>query len=284
MTSATATIRINPPWGRFLGRHLTLATGAGILGLFLLIALAAPVIAPYDPIYQDAAARLAAPSLAHPFGTDNFGRDIFSRVLWGTRIDLQIAVIGVIFPFLIGTFVGTIAGFFGGIVDAIFMRLVDIILAFPFLVLMLSIIAILGPGLSSFYIAMALVGWVSYARLIRAQMLVLKNSDYAMAAVSLGFSRSRIMFRHLLPNAIAGSLVFSMSDAVLVLLNGAAISYLGLGVQPPLAEWGVMVAEGQSFITTAWWITLFPGVSIVTLAFGFSLFGDGLGAWLGVQE
>ena len=216
-------------------------------------------IAPYDPILQDADVRLQAPSWLHPFGTDNFGRDILSRVIWGTRIDLQIAVIGVVFPFLIGTTVGTIAGFFGGIVDALFMRLVDIILAFPFLVLMLSIIAILGPGLGSFYIAMALVGWVSYARLIRAQMLVLKSSDYAVAAVSLGFSRPRIMFRHLLPNAIAGSLVFSMSDAVLVLLSGAAVSYLGLGVQPPLAEWGVMVAEGQSFITTAWWITLFPG-------------------------
>jgi peptide/nickel transport system permease protein len=281
--TAVAT-RMTVSWNRFLGRNLTLVTGAAILGLFLLVALAAPLIAPYDPIYQDAAVRLAMPSLAHPFGTDNFGRDIFSRVIWGTRIDLQIAVIGVAFPFLIGTFIGTIAGFFGGIVDTIFMRLVDIILAFPFLVLMLSIIAILGPGLSSFYIAMALVGWVSYARLIRAQMLVLKNSDYAVAAVSLGFSRSRIMFRHLLPNAIAGSIVFSMSDAVLVLLSGAAISYLGLGVQPPVAEWGVMVAEGQSFITTAWWITLFPGLSIVVLAFGFSLLGDGLGEWLGVRE
>nr|WP_234937431.1 ABC transporter permease [Rhizobium herbae] len=263
---------------------MTLAIGAATLGLFLAVALAAPLISPYDPIYQDAAVRLAMPSLAHPFGTDNFGRDILSRVIWGTRIDLQIAVIGVVFPFLIGTFIGTVAGFFGGIVDTVFMRLVDIILAFPFLVLMLSIIAILGPGLSSFYIAMALVGWVSYARLIRAQMLVLKSSDYAVAAVSLGFSRARIMFRHLLPNAVAGSIVFSMSDAVLVLLNGAAISYLGLGVQPPVAEWGVMVAEGQSFITTAWWITLFPGLSIVVLAFGFSLLGDGLGEWLGVNE
>lgn len=284
MTSAATATRMNVPWSRFLGRHMTWTIGAGILGLFLAVALAAPLVAPYDPIYQDAAVRLAMPSLAHPFGTDNFGRDILSRVIWGTRIDLQIAVIGVIFPFLIGTFIGTVAGFFGGIVDTVFMRLVDIVLAFPFLVLMLSIIAILGPGLSSFYIAMALVGWVSYARLIRAQMLVLKSSDYAVAAVSLGFSRARIMFRHLLPNAVAGSIVFSMSDAVLVLLNGAAISYLGLGVQPPVAEWGVMVAEGQSFITTAWWITLFPGLSIVVLAFGFSLLGDGLGEWLGVNE
>ncbi len=284
MTSAATATRINVPWSRFLGRHMTWTIGAGILGLFLAVALAAPLIAPYDPIYQDAAVRLAMPSLAHPFGTDNFGRDILSRVIWGTRVDLQIAVIGVIFPFLIGTFIGTVAGFFGGFVDTVFMRLVDIVLAFPFLVLMLSIIAILGPGLSSFYIAMALVGWVSYARLIRAQILVLRSSDYAVAAVSLGFGRARIMFRHLLPNAVAGSIVFSMSDAVLVLLNGAAISYLGLGVQPPVAEWGVMVAEGQSFITTAWWITLFPGLSIVVLAFGFSLLGDDLGEWLGVNE
>lgn len=271
-------------WRRIAGRRTALVAGVTLLALFIAVALAAPLIAPFDPIAQDAAVRLQPPSLAHPFGTDNFGRDILSRVIWGTRIDLQIAVIGVIFPFLIGTMVGTVSGFFGGIVDIVFMRLVDVILAFPFLVLMLSIIAILGPGLASFYIAMALVGWVSYARLIRAQILVLKNSDYAVAAVSLGFSRSRIMFKHLLPNAVGGSLVFAMSDAVLVLLSGAAISYLGLGVQPPLAEWGVMVAEGQPFITTAWWITLFPGLSIVALAFAFSLLGDGLGDLLGVHE
>ncbi|APO79265.1 oligopeptide ABC transporter permease protein (plasmid) [Rhizobium etli 8C-3] len=271
-------------WRTIFSKQLMLVTGAGLLLFFVLLATSAPVLAPYDPILQNGDARLQAPSLLHPFGTDNFGRDVLSRVIWGTRIDLQIALIGVAFPFLIGTAVGTIAGFFGGIVDALFMRLVDIILAFPFLVLMLSIIAILGPGLGSFYIAMALVGWVSYARLIRAQMLVLKNSDYAVAAVSLGFSRMRIMFRHLLPNAIAGSIVFAMSDAVLVLLSGAAVSYLGLGVQPPVAEWGVMVAEGQSFITTAWWITLFPGLSIVCLAFGFSMLGDALGERLGVHE
>ncbi|CAN7665171.1 ABC transporter permease [Rhizobium sp. LjRoot258] len=271
-------------WRTLLGRRTMLTVGASILLFFILVAIAAPLIAPYDPILQDGNARLQLPSLLHPLGTDNFGRDILSRIIWGARIDLQIAVIGVAFPFLIGTVVGTVAGFFGGIVDAIFMRIVDIIMAFPFLVLMLSIITILGPGLGSFYIAMALVGWVSYARLIRAQILVLKNSDYAVAAVSLGFGRMRIMFRHLLPNAIAGSIVFSMSDAVLVLLSGAAVSYLGLGVQPPVAEWGVMVAEGQSFITTAWWITLFPGLSIVFLAFGFSILGDALGELLGVHE
>jgi peptide/nickel transport system permease protein len=271
-------------WRRFLSRRITLAIGIGVLTFFVLLAFGAPLIAPFDPVIQNADVRLQQPSWLHPFGTDNFGRDVFSRVIWGARIDLQIAIFGVIFPFAIGTVVGTIAGFFGGIIDAIFMRLIDIILAFPFLVLMLSIIAILGPGLTSFYIAMALVGWVSYARLVRAQILVLKSTDYAVAAESLGFSRFRIMFSHLLPNAIAGSLVFVMSDAVLVLLNGAAISYLGLGVQPPVAEWGVMVAEGQPFVTTAWWITLFPGLSIVFLAFGFSMLGDGLGEALGVHE
>ena len=272
------------PWHVGIGRWPTLATGLSLLGFFVLVALAAPLVAPFDPIFQNPDVRLGAPSLAHPFGTDNFGRDILSRVIWGTRIDLQIAILGVVFPFLLGTTIGTIAGFFGGIVDIVFMRLIDIVLAFPFLVLMLAIIAILGPGLSSFYIALALVGWVSYARLIRAQVLVLKTQDFAVAAASLGFGRARIMFRHLLPNAIAGSLVFAMSDAVLVLLNGAAISYLGLGVQPPLAEWGVMVAEGQAFITTAWWITLFPGLAIVMLAFSFSLLGDGLADLLGVNE
>ncbi len=267
-----------------IGRRPMLAMGLAILGGFVALALLAPLIAPFDPILQDAGAKLLPPSWDHPFGTDNFGRDVFSRVLWGTRIDLQIAVLGVVFPFLIGTGVGTVAGFFGGWVDAVLMRVIDVVLAFPFLVLMLSIIAILGPGLASFYIAMALVGWVSYARLIRAQILVLKSQDFAVAAASLGFSRLRIMFRHLLPNALAGSLVFVMSDAVLVLLNGASISYLGLGVQPPVAEWGVMVAEAQGFISQAWWITLFPGLAIVTLAFGFSLTGDALADLMGVHE
>lgn len=262
----------------------TLVAGLVLLGGFVLAALAAPMIAPYDPIFQDAAARLQPPSWAHPFGTDNFGRDILSRLIFGARVDLQMALIGVFFPLVIGTVVGAIAGYLGGFVDAVLMRLIDIILAFPFLVLMLSIIAILGPGLSSFYIAMALVGWVSYARLIRAQILVLKNADYAVAAVSLGFSRTRVLFRHLLPNSVAGSLVFCMSDAVLVLLSGAAISYLGLGVQPPTAEWGIMVAEGQAFLSQAWWITLFPGLAIVLLAFGFSMIGDALGEAMGVHE
>lgn len=267
-------------WNLGDGR-LTLYCGLAIVLGWGLLALFAPWVAPYDPLQQNGDLRLLAPTLAHPFGTDNFGRDILSRVIWGARIDLQMALIGVIFPFLLGTCIGAISGYIGGRFDALCMRLIDIVLAFPFLVLMLAIMAILGPGLGSFYIAMALVGWVSYARLIRAQILVLKESDFALAAKSLGFSHRRILFGHLLPNALFSSVVFCMSDAVLVLLNGAAVSYLGLGVQPPTAEWGTMVAEGQSLITSAWWICTFPGLAVVTLAMGFSLLADGVAERLG---
>ncbi|PDO86752.1 ABC transporter permease [Kosakonia pseudosacchari] len=268
---------------RAIPQQHALGVGLLIVGMWLCVALFAPWLAPFDPITQDATASLLPPGGAHLFGTDNFGRDIFSRVLWGARVDLQICLLGVIFPFLLGTTLGALSGYLGGAVDALIMRIIDIVLAFPFLVLMLAIIAILGPGLGSFYIAMAMVGWVSYARLVRAQVLTLKQRDFVLAARSLGYGHARILFRHLLPNAMTGALVFSMSDCVLVLLNGAAVSYLGLGVQPPTAEWGVMVAEGQSFITTAWWITTFPGLAIVLLAMGFSLLADGLGDKLGAR-
>lgn len=283
MTAAAISTR--PAWLPRFGRYpLPLYLGAGLIGFIILLAILAPFAAPFDPIAQNLSVKLQPPSLAYPFGTDNFGRDILSRVIWGARIDLQMGLIGVAFPFLIGTCIGAIAGYAGRAVDALAMRIVDIVLAFPFLVLMLAIIAILKPGLSSFYIAMALVGWVSYARLIRAQVLVLKSADFVLAARSLGYSHFRILFRHILPNVLTGSIVFSMSDVVLVVLNGAAISYLGLGVQPPTAEWGIMIAEGQNFITTAWWITAFPGFAIVVMALGFSLLADGLGEWLGVRE
>lgn len=261
----------------------TLTVGIMILSAWVLVALLCPWIAPYDPISQDSAATLLPPHPAHPFGTDNFGRDILSRVMWGTRIDLQICFIGVAFPFVLGTCIGAVSGYVGGRLDTLLMRLIDIVLAFPFLVLMLAIIAILGPGIGSFYIAMAMVGWVSYARLVRSQVLSLKHRDFILAARSLGYSHGRILFFHLLPNALASSIVFAMSDCVLVLLSGASVSYLGLGVQPPLAEWGVMVAEGQGFITTAWWITTFPGLAIVALAMGFSFLADGLGDKLGAR-
>ena len=266
------------------GQPVALYLGGGLIACWLLLALFAGLIAPYDPDAHDLAAFLQPPNLAHPFGTDNFGRDVFSRIIHGARVDLEMGVMGVIWPFMLGTLLGSLAAYFGGVADMLIMRLVDITLAFPFLVLMIAIIAVLGPGLTSFYIAMALVGWVSYARLVRAQILVLKGSEFILAARNLGYGPLRIIFRHMLPNALVPSIVFSMSDVVLVILAGSSISYLGLGVQPPTAEWGVMIAEGQNFMTTAWWISAFPGCAIVFLALGFSLLADGLGEKLGIRE
>jgi len=269
---------------RFGGHPRVLYVGLGITIFWFILALGADVIAPFDPNAHDISNVLDPPSFTHWFGTDNFGRDVLSRVIHGTRVDLQMGLIGVILPFLLGTVVGAFSGYFGRFIDIVLMRILDVMLSFPWLVLLIAIITVLRPGLGSFYVAITLVGWVSYARLVRAQTLVLKNSDFVHAAVSLGYGHLRILFRHILPNALIPSIVFSMSDVVLVILAGSSISYLGLGVQPPTAEWGVMIAEGQNFIVTAWWITAFPGLSIVLLAFGFSLLADGLGEKLGVRE
>lgn len=267
-----------------LGRlPVTLLLGLAISGAWLFLALAADLVAPYTPTEQDIASALQPPSFAHWLGTDNFGRDILSRIIHGARVDLQIGLFGVLFPFLIGNCIGLIAGYLGGVIDAVLMRILEVTIAFPFFVLVIAIISILGPGLTSLYIALAMVGWVSYARLIRAQVLVLKGSDFVSAAQTLGFSRRRIMLRHLLPNAISPSIVFAMTDMVLVILLGSSLSYLGLGAQPPTAEWGVMVADGQQFLSTAWWICLYPGLAIVTLALGFSLIADGLAQLLGTK-
>ena len=273
------------PWQIRFGNHpAVLYAGAGVVFVWIVLAIFADVIAPYEPNAHNLKEVLQPPNWAHWLGTDNFGRDVLSRIIHGTRIDLQMGIVGVALPFVIGTILGAVAGYFGGIVDNILMRILDVVLAFPWLVLLMAIISLLEPGLVSFYIAITLVAWVSYARLVRSQVLVLKNSDFVIAARNLGYGHGRIMFRHILPNALVPSIVFSMSDVVLVILAGSAISYLGLGVQPPTAEWGVMISEGQNFIFTAWWMTTFPGLAIVCLALGFSLLADGLGEKLGVRE
>jgi peptide/nickel transport system permease protein len=261
-----------------------LLVGGGAILAWILIALLAPAIAPHDPIEQDLTRTLLPPSVDFPLGTDNYGRDVLSRLIWGTRLDLQMGLVAVAITFSIGTVLGAISGYFGGIVDTLLMRLLDVTISFPFFVLMIAIISVLGSGLGSFYVAVALVGWVSYARVVRAQALVLKNVDYVVAARALGFGAPRILIRHVLPNAIAPAVVFSMSDAVLYVLLGSSLSYLGLGVQPPTPEWGVMIAEGQTYIATAWWITTFPGLAIVLLALCFSLFADGLAEALGTRR
>jgi peptide/nickel transport system permease protein len=274
------------PVRQFLRRRGSAAMlGGGLmLAAWTLIALAAPLLAPHDPFAQDISRALLPPGAAHPMGTDNFGRDVLSRVIWGARIDLTMGIAGVLAPFVIGCLVGLVAGYVGGVVDTVLMRILDVALAFPFLVLVIAIVAVLGPGLGSFLLSLALVGWVSYARILRKETQVLKHADFIQAVRGVGFGAPRILLRHILPNAISPALVFAMSDVVLTILLGSSLSYLGLGVAPPTAEWGLMIAEGQNFIATAWWICLFPGLAIVVLAFGFSLIADGLAARLGLKE
>ena len=250
--------------------------GLLIVLVVILMALFPQFIAPYDPIATDVTVSNQAPSAAHWFGTDFYGRDIFSRVIWGTRIDLLIGVLGVVIPFLVGGMIGLLAGYYGGFLDSLLMRITDIMMAFPFTILVITIMAILGQGLINLFIALWLVGWMSYAKLVRSEVLVLKDSEFIQAARVAGFSDARILFRHLLPNVISSAVVFAASDVVMCMLTGASMSFLGLGVSPPTPEWGSILNEGRNFITFAWWPTLFPGLFLAVSGVGFSLLGDGL--------
>lgn len=252
--------------------------GIGIAGfaMIVLAAIFAPVLTPYDPVTLDFTSTLQPPSWAHPLGTDNLGRDILTRILFAARVDLQIGAIGVAFPLVIGAVVGLLAGYFGGWTDTVIGRLIDVVIAFPFLVLVIAIVAMLGPGLINLYIAVTLVSWVLYARILRGETLALKRREYVLAATSLGYSHLRVMFRHILPNAIAPAIVFAMSDFALDVQLGATLSFFGLGVQPPTPEWGLMIAETRNFMLTAPWVVLFPGLAIVVLSLCISLIGDGL--------
>ncbi len=255
----------------------TMILAVVILGGWLFVALAAPLVAPYDPDAIDIGNMLSAPSALHWFGTDQVGRDVFSRVLHAARVDLFLCVVGVLPPLVIGTVVGLLSGYFGGMVDAVFMRIYDLTVAFPFFVLVLAIVGVIGPGLTNFLIALTIVGWVSYARLVRAEVLTVRESEYVRAAECLGYPKRVILFQHILPNAIGPIIAYAVSDAVLVMLAGASFGYLGMGAQPPMAEWGVIIADGQAFIQQAWWICLFPGLAAISLGLGFAFLGDGLG-------
>lgn len=252
----------------------------GILAGWLFVAMAAPYIAPYDPDAVDILNMLAPPSAEHWFGTDQVGRDVFSRVLFAARIDVFLSMSGVLPPLLIGTTVGLVSGYFGGVVDTLFMRLYDLFVAFPFFVLVLAIVGVLGPGLVNFVIVLVIVGWVSYARLVRAEVLTIRESEYVQAAQCLGYTPAVIVTRHVLPNAVGPVIAYAASDAVLVMLAGATFGFLGMGAQPPNAEWGAMIADGQAFVQQAWWICLFPGLAIVSLGLGFAFLGD----WLGQMQ
>ena len=257
-------------------KNPALMAGLIITGIVLIAAIIAPLITFYNPITQNLTDALQGPSAAHWLGTDQFGRDTWTRLVYGARVDLRVAFIAVLFPFVLGTVLGSIAGYFGGWADLVIMRVVDVFVAFPFFVLLIALVFVLGAGTRSIYIAITIVGWVSYARIVRAEILVAKRQEYVLAAQSGGLSNTRIMGRHLMPNVISQAIIYGMSDIVQDILAIVTLSYLGLGIPPPTAEWGSMISDGQNFLSTHWELATIPGLAVVLVGLGLSLIGDGL--------
>jgi peptide/nickel transport system permease protein len=255
----------------------TLVTGLVLLAIIVVMCYAAPLVTAFNPNTQNLTQPLLGIGQAgHLLGTDQEGRDTWARLLYGGQVDLRVAIIAVIFPFIIGIVLGSLAGYFGGWVDTIIMRIIDIVVAFPFFVLVIALVFVLGTGEKSIYIAITSVGWVSYARITRGEITVAKRQEYVLAAQSGGLSSGRIIIRHLLPNVITQSIVYAMSDIVQDILAIVTLSYLGLGIQPPTADWGTMIAAGQNFLTTQWQLTTIPGLAVVITGLALSLVGDGL--------
>jgi len=257
-------------------RTPSFVAGVAVLGTLGALAALAPLITSHDPIQQDLLNILQPPSSEHLLGTDKLGRDVWARLLYGARIDLQVGFLAVLFPFCIGTVLGALAGYYGRWVDTLVMRAADIVVAFPFFVLVIALVFVLGPGKQSIYIAITAVGWVSYARIACGEIRVAKQLEYVLAARTAGFSDRRIIARHILPNVITQSIVFAMSDIVLSILAIVTLGYLGLGIPPPTPDWGTMIYDGQTFITTNWELSTIPGLVVVITGLGLSLLGDGL--------
>jgi peptide/nickel transport system permease protein len=258
-------------------RNIILLAGLVLFGLIVACALCAPLLTDQDPTKQDLAAAFLPPgSAGHALGTDSLGRDVLARLLYGARVDLRIGVVAVVLPFVLGSLIGLVAGWFGGWVDSVIGRVVDMVIAFPFLVLVIALVFALGPGTRSIYVAITLVGWVAYCRIVRGQVLVAKEQEYAMAARASGLPTWRILLRHLLPNVILQAFVFSMSDIVLTLLAIVTLGYLGLGVPPPTPDWGTMIQEGQQFILNKWYMSTIPGLAVVITGLALALIADGI--------
>jgi peptide/nickel transport system permease protein len=258
-------------------RRASLLFGTAMLLLVIIATLGAPLITSYDPNEIDPLNPLAAPlTPGHVLGTDQFGRDVLSRILYGGRIDLLIAFGATAVTLVVGTAIGLFSGFVGGWIDSTIMRIVDLFFAFPFFVLVIAIVAMLGPSIFNMFVAIWLTSWISYARITRGHTLGAKRQEYVLAAKALGYRGRRVMFRHILPNVLSFVLIFAMVDAVGNVLLGAALGFLGLGAQPPSPEWGVMISDGQNYIFTEWWLATFPGIAIVIVGVAFSLIGDGL--------
>jgi peptide/nickel transport system permease protein len=264
-----------------VARAPILANPLNVVAIALILLLAAcalldPVLAPYDPLLQDLGSRLKPPSSEHWLGTDSLGRDIASRLLYGARISLVIGVVVVASAGVFGTIVGLVAGYAGGLVDEALMRLTEVFLPFPALILAMAIAGALGPSLTNAIIAIAVVTWAVYARLTRGQILSLRQREFVEAARALGASRVRILARHLLPNAVAPLMVQASFDMGSAIIAAAGLSFIGFGAQPPTPEWGVMISEGRNFISTQPWLSLFPGLAILLAVGAFNFLGDGL--------
>ncbi len=249
--------------------------GLSIIALLILLALLAPVIAPYDPI-KISRDVMKPPSRTHLMGTDNLGRDVFSRVAFGARISLQMGFIAVAIAASTGTLIGVIAGTYGGIIDGFFMRLIDALMALPGILLALTVAATLGPGLYNAMIAVG-VAWIpSFARIVRSSVLQIKETTYVEAARASGANELRLITRHILPNTLAAILVLASLGVATAILVGAALSFLGVGASPPTPEWGIMLSDGRPYMRSAWWIMAFPGLAITVTVLGANLVGDGL--------
>lgn len=263
-------------WRRFTANKLAVI-GLAIILLLIVVAIFADVIAPYPPTIGDLAnARLLPPSATHWMGTDDLGRDIFSRIVYGSRLTLFVVVLVAIIAAPIGLLVGTVSGYAGGWVDAILMRITDIFLAFPKLILALAFVSALGPGIENAVIAIAITSWPPYARIARAETLTVRKSDYISAVRLMGASPIRIVLRHIMPLCTSSLIVRVTLDMAGIILTAAGLGFLGLGAQPPLPEWGAMIASGRRFILDQWWVAAMPGMAILIVSLGFNLLGDGL--------
>lgn len=262
-------------WRRFKKNPLSVA-GLIVILILSTIAILAPVISPYNPTAIDVNNVLLQPSISHPFGTDELGRDVLSRMIWGSRVSLKVGFIAIGIAILIGCIVGSIAGYYGKAVDAILMRFVDVMLAFPTFFLILAVIAIVEPGISTIMIVIGVTGWMDVARLVRAEFLTLKEREFILAARAIGASDFRIIFRHILPNALSPVFVaatFGIAGAILI---ESSLSFLGLGVQPPEPSWGNILTSGKDNITVAWWLSVYPGLAILFTVLSYNLVGEGL--------
>ena len=250
--------------------------GALIILALLVLAIFAPIIAPYPPYEQTLLNQLQPPSLTHLFGTDEFGRDIFSRVIYGTRFTLYIVLLVAVIAAPVGVLVGATSGFLGGWIDVVMMRVTDIALAFPRLILALAFVTAFGPSLNNAILAIALTGWPPYVRIARAETLMIRKSEYIAAVELMGASKIRIILVHVIPLCLPSLFVRLTLDMAGVILIAAGLGFLGLGAQPPAAEWGVMLSSGKEYLLSGWWVATFPGLAIFLVSMGFNLLGDGL--------